>query len=115
MPVQVTFRDMPVSDTVEAMCWKKVGELERDFDRLLRCHVTIVESRRAQPQGTLYDVRIELSLPGRDIAVTREHATDLVDEDIIAAVHEAFGLLRRQLRQLTSETSEQSHEHEMHC
>jgi ribosomal subunit interface protein len=98
MQIQVTFRDMPVSDAVEARCWKEAEALERYFDRIVSCHVTIAESHRRRRQGNLFDVRINLSIPGRELVVNRQAAEHQVDEDLDIALREAFDRMRRQLQ-----------------
>lgn len=96
--VQVTFRDMPVSDAVEASCRKEAAKLERFFDRVTGCHVTIAESHRRRRKGNLFEVRIDLVVPGDELVVNREPAEHQVDEDIQVALRDAFDRMRRQLQ-----------------
>lgn len=97
-PTQVTFRDMPVSDAIEARCWKEADRLERHFDRIVVCHVTIAESHRCHRQGNLFEVRINLLVPGRELVVNREPTEHHVDEDMDVAIRDAFDRMRRQLQ-----------------
>lgn len=97
-PIQVTFRDMPVSDAVEARCWQEAEKLERYFDGIVGCHVTIAESHHRHQQGNLFEVRIQLAVPAKELVVTREPPGHHVDEDIDVAIREAFDRMRRQLQ-----------------
>lgn len=97
VPVQVTFRDMPVSDAVEAACLKEAAGLERFYDRITSCRVVVAESHRRHQKGNLYEVRLDVAVPGRVLAVNREPAEHHRDEDVHVAVREAFDRMRRQL------------------
>jgi ribosome-associated translation inhibitor RaiA len=89
---------MPVSDAVEARCWKEADKLERYFDRIVACHVTIAESHRCHRHGNLFEVRINLLVPGRELVVNREPTEHHVDEDMDVAIRDAFDRMRRQLQ-----------------
>ncbi len=97
VPVQVTFRDMPVSDSVEARCWEEAAKLERYYDRITSCRIVIAESHRRRVKGTLFAVRIDLAVPRRVLVANREPPLHHADEDIFVAVREAFARARRQL------------------
>ena len=111
-PTQVTFRDMPVSDAVEARCWKEAKKLERYFDRIVGCHVTIAESHRRHRRGNLFEVRINLFVPGRELVVNREPTEHHVDEDIEVAIRDAFDRMRRQLQDHVRKMRGQVKKHE---
>ena len=97
-PVQVTFRDMNVSDAVESKCWAEAEKLERYFDRIVGCHVTVAEAHHRHRQGNLFDIRINVTVPGKELVVNREPDEHRVDEDIDVAIREAFDRMRRQLK-----------------
>ncbi len=97
IPVQVTFRHMSVPETVESQCWKEAEKLERYFDRITGCRVVIEQPHRHHRKGNLYQVRIDLTVPGSEIVVNREPPAHQADEDIQVAVREAFDTARREL------------------
>ncbi|MHC4142194.1 MAG: HPF/RaiA family ribosome-associated protein [Planctomycetota bacterium] len=72
VPVQVTFRDMPVSDAVEAACWDEAAKLERDYENITSCRIAVAESDRRGQKGHLFEIRIVLNVPGRELVVNRE-------------------------------------------
>ncbi len=94
VPVQVTFRDMPVSDAVEAACWDGAARLERCYDRVTSCRVVIAESRH---RAGVFEVRIDLAVPGRVLVVNGQPPRDHADPDVLAVVRAAFAVARRQL------------------
>jgi ribosomal subunit interface protein len=97
VPVQVTFRDMPVSDAVEAACWDEAAKLERYFERITSCRIVVAASHRRHQKGNLFEIRIVLSVPGRELVVNREPPAHHEDEDVYVAIREAFDTTRRQL------------------
>ncbi|MHC4989867.1 MAG: HPF/RaiA family ribosome-associated protein [Planctomycetota bacterium] len=97
IPVQVTFRDMPVSDALEMACWEEAAKLERYFDRITSCRVTVAAPHRSQTQGNQFEIRVDLTLPGGEVVVSREPPAHQTDEDPYVAVREAFDTTRRRL------------------
>ena len=96
VPVQISFRDMPVSDAVEAACWAEAEKLERVYDRITACRIVVSETNGDGPRGNTFQVRIDLAVPNGDILVNREPPTRHGD-DVRVAVREAFARARRQL------------------
>ena len=97
LPVQVTFRDMPVSDAVEAACWQEAEKLERYYDRITSCRIVVAQSNHRHQKGNHYEIRVDLTVPGREIVVTREPPQHGAHEEILVAIREAFDAARRRL------------------
>ena len=93
IPLQLTFRSTPRSEAIEARIREKVAALERFHPRIMSCRVTVAESSKHQRQGRLYEVHVELRIPGRDEIVADRHP----DEDINVALRNAFESVTRQL------------------
>lgn len=96
VPVQISFRDMPVSDAVEAACWAEAEKLDRFYDRITACRIVVAEASRDGPGGNTFQVRIELAVPDGDIIVNRDPPAHHHD-DVRIAVREAFARARRRL------------------
>jgi ribosome-associated translation inhibitor RaiA len=96
-PIQVTFRGLPVSDAVENACLDEVAKLERYYDRITSCHVIIAEPHRQHRKGNLFEVSIELGLPGDTLAVKRLPDQHQSAEDVYVVLRESFAKARRQL------------------
>ena len=96
VPLQITFRHMDTSPALEARIRQRAQELEHFYNRITSCHVT-VESRRRQRQGNLFEVRIDLVIPGREIVVGRERGVNHAHEDAHVAVRDAFDAARRRI------------------
>lgn len=97
LPVQITFRNMAPSPSVEAQIRQRAEALNRYFTRIMACRVAVKASARRQRKGRLYHVRVDLTVPGREIVVTRGPAAHQAHEDIHVAVRDAFDAALRQL------------------
>jgi ribosomal subunit interface protein len=97
LPLQITFRHMESSDAVTARIRERAGELERFFDRIISCRVVVECRHPRRQQGNLFRVRIDLKVPGREIAVGRDPAAHQAHEDIYVAIRDAFDAARRVL------------------
>jgi ribosomal subunit interface protein len=94
IPLQITFRNMPHSDAIEAKINEKAAKLDRYYDRIMSCRVVVEESQRRQHQGKLFSVHIDITAPGTELAVTREE-----NEDPHVAVRDAFNTAARWLEE----------------
>lgn len=97
-PVRIAFRNMEAPIGMEDDIRRRVGQLERFFDRIIACSVVVEARHRRHRQGKLYHVRIELSVPDRGIVVQRDPAEDHTHEDVHATIRDAFDSARRQLQ-----------------
>jgi len=98
VPLQITIKDVPHSPAVDARVREKMAKLEEFHPRITRCHVTVEETGKHRHQGRRFAVRIDLRVPGREIAVTREH-----HEDVLIALRDAFDAAKRQLEDAVRE------------
>ena len=99
IPLQITVRDMPPSDALDALIREKVAALERFHSRITSCRVTVAESRKNHQQGRQFEVRVDVRVPGRaEVVVNRQHA-----EDIHVALRDAFASATRQLEDVVRE------------
>ena len=90
IPLQITIRDIPASDALEARIRKKAAKLEEFHPRITRCRVMVEEARKHHHRGRQFSVRLDVRVPGREIAVTREH-----DEDVYVALRDAYSQYRQ--------------------
>ncbi len=95
LPLQMTFRDINESEALKMAIAERVEKLEQFCDRIQRCRVVVELVDRNKHQGKLYNVRIDLTLPRKSLAVTRKQS-----EDVYVAVRDAFNALTRQVEEL---------------
>lgn len=98
IPLQLTFRHMPASESIEAYVRAKAEKLDRFGVRISRCHVVLDVPHRHQSHGRPYRVQVDLHLPGREIVVSRSPDNDDRKQDAYAAIDVAFDELDRQVQ-----------------
>jgi len=92
LPLQLTLRDIPHSEAVETAVREKAAKLDLLYPHIMRCQVVIELAGKHKHQGKEFGVRIDLSVPGREIVVNREHG-----EDVYVVLRDAFDAAKRQL------------------
>ena len=97
MSLQITFRHMQPSDSVEVAIRKRASELERFHPRIVGCHVVFEQGHRHQNKGRLFHVRIDLKVPGGTLCVGHEQQDAHAHEDAYVAIRDSFDAMRRQL------------------
>lgn len=97
IPLQITFRDMPPSEAVEANVRERAQKLERFADNITSCRVVIEAPHKHQHKGQLFSIHIDITLPGHEIVVSRQPDNHHAHEDIYVAIRDAFDAARRQL------------------
>jgi ribosome-associated translation inhibitor RaiA len=112
MGVQIAFRGMTSSPSVEAQVRRKADELLQFSDRISACRVMLEAANRRHRQGTIYHVRVELIVPGGKLVVGREPGEDHAHEDLHMAVRDAFDAARRRLQDHMRRLSGQTKQHQ---
>jgi len=97
LPLQVTFRNMDRSSALEADIGDKAAKLDQFYDQIMSCRVVVEAGHKHHHKGNLYGVSINISVPGRDLVVSRNPSENQAHEDAYVAVRDAFEAARRQL------------------
>jgi ribosomal subunit interface protein len=97
IPLQISFRNMDPSPAIEARIREKAAKLERFHDRIIGCIVVVEAPHRHHHKGKLYNVRIDITLPGKDVVVDRAKPLDHAHEDVYVAIRDAFDAAARRL------------------
>ena len=99
MPVgsQVSFQNLERSEAVENDILEKIEHLQKFHPRLAGCRVVVDAPHRDKKKGRIYEVRLDLSVPGSDISVTREAGVNHAHEDIYVAIRDSFDAAKRLL------------------
>jgi len=97
LPLQVSFRHMEHSEAIEALVREKAAELDKFAEDIMSCRVVVELAGKHHQHGNLYEVRIDITVPGEEIAVTREPSEHTEYRDIRVAMRDAFDTARRKL------------------
>lgn len=98
LPLQITFRDIPHSEALEADIRDKAEKLEQFHEKIMACRVVVERPHGHQHKGELYHVRIDLTVPGKELVIKRGPGEHHAHEDPYVAVRDAFDAARRQLQ-----------------
>ncbi|GAB3759050.1 HPF/RaiA family ribosome-associated protein [Ramlibacter monticola] len=92
LPLDLRFIGMAPSPALEEAVQGKVAQLDRFGSEVMACRVTIEQEHKHQNQGRLFSVRIDVTLPGHELAINR-----VQDEDAYVALRDAFDAARRKV------------------
>ncbi|OIR00885.1 sigma 54 modulation protein / S30EA ribosomal protein [mine drainage metagenome] len=94
LPLQIVFRDVARSEAIETAIREKADKLGLFFDRIMSCRVTVGIIQKHKHQGKLFNVRVDLTVPGTEIVVNRDKA-----EDVYVAIRDAFDAAKRKIEE----------------
>jgi len=94
---EITFRGLESTPAIEGKVHERVERFDRYYQRIMGCRVMIESRHRHHHKGKLYHVRIELTVPGDQLVVSREPNHNHAHEDAYAAIRDAFDAMERQL------------------
>lgn len=97
LPLQVTFRNLDPSEAVRADIEAHAAKLHQFFDRIVSCRVAVEATTRRGQKGKLFNVRVDLGVPGREIVTNGKGFKSQVHEDVRMAVKAAFTVAARAL------------------
>lgn len=112
IPLELSFRDMDHSEAVEAEVRDKAAKLEQFHANITSCRVIVEALHRQHHKGNTYHVRIDLTVPGHELVVSRDPGQNHAHEDVYVAVRDAFTAARRQLEGLNHKQKRKVKHHE---
>jgi cold shock CspA family protein/ribosome-associated translation inhibitor RaiA len=72
LPLQITFRNTKTSAKAEEQIRAEVEKLETFFSRIMGCRVAVEVPHAHHQEGRLYHVRIDLTLPGKELVIKHQ-------------------------------------------
>lgn len=90
---QIQFLGLDPSPVLDAEARDRLAKLDRFCPDLIAGRVTIELLHAHQPHGRMFAVRLDVTLPGSELTVSRVH-----DQDAHAALHHAFDGMTRQVQ-----------------
>jgi ribosomal subunit interface protein len=106
IPVQISFHGLERSDALEDAVRGKVEHLEHLAGNITSCRVVVDLLQKHKHQGRPFGVRIDLTLPGRELIVDR-----VQHEDAFVALRDAFDAMKRQLEDAVQQRRGQEKQH----
>lgn len=99
-PLEIAFHNMQSSEVLEAEIRRRVDRMDKRYARLVGCRVSVEALHQQHQTGNLYEVHITVSVPGRDLAVSRtpnNAKQRYANPDAYVSVRDAFDAAERQL------------------
>lgn len=98
---EITFHNMKPSAAIKGDIFKRIAKLEKFCDRLIFCRVSVEARTKQHRTGNIYEVHIEMQMPGGFLVVSREphHVKERrAHADMRTSIVEAFAAAEEQLR-----------------
>ena len=97
VPLQICFQNLEPSAAVEADVRQHVQRLERYFNEIVSCRVTLAAAHKHRRKGNLFQVTVDVRLPGGELVASRRPDDQQAHEDAYVAIRDAFIAVRRRL------------------
>src|SRR5919201_260888 len=101
IPLEITFHNLESSEWIETEIRERAAKLEKLYPRLVGCRVSVEALHQQHRTGNVYDVHIELIVPGVELAVSREpHRVKekYAHPTLRTSLRDAFAAAERQLK-----------------
>lgn len=95
IPLQIVFRDVPRSEALVTEIRRRAAKLDQYYDHITSCRITVESAGKHKHQGILYDIGIDLTLPGNEFVIKDRHG----HEDAYVALRDAFEAAERKLHE----------------
>jgi ribosomal subunit interface protein len=92
IPLDITVRDIEMTPAIDERIRQKAEKLSQYYHRIESCKVVVEASQKNKHQGNLYNVNIEINVPGKILTVNKQP-----DEDLYVAIRDSFQAMFRQL------------------
>lgn len=107
LSLQITARDFELTDAIKAEITEKVEKLENFCDQIIKCRVVVEAPHRHSHDGRLYNVNIDLKMPGTEIVIKREP-----NEDLYVALRDSFNAAKRKVEEVIDQQRREVKFHE---
>lgn len=100
IPLEIAFHNCSPSEAVEAAIRERVSKLERIYDRLTSCRVSVEALHQQHRNGNVYEVHIDMLVPGGQLVVSRaphKAKERYASPDVYTSIRDAFEAAERQL------------------
>jgi len=88
---------MSPSPAIESDIMEKVRNLEKFHSRIISCRVVVNAPHKHKHKGKLYQIHIDIGIPGERIVVSRDAGFDYAHEDVYVAIRDSFDAAKRKL------------------
>ncbi len=113
VPLELSYRNLEGSPAIEERIRQRVQKLEKLAPDLMACRVVIEAPHRHRHQGRIYHVRVDATVPGHEVVVSRDPGEHHAHEDLYVAIRDAFDAVERRLEDAERRRRGQVKRHEV--
>ena len=95
---QITYRDVRSTAALDRSIRASIKRLDRYHPKILGCRIAVEAPHRSQRKGRPYRVRIDLTVPGKELVVGHHPQLSPEHQDLSVALRDAFRAARRELQ-----------------
>ena len=103
IPLEILFHGMERSEAAEARIRDKFDRLHQHFNRITHARVVVETPRRHTPAAKVFQVKIEIGLPGqKPLIIRHDPPAEQTRTDIAIAIRDAFAAAQRRLDEMAA-------------
>ena len=101
-PIEISFKGLESSRSVENKIAERAARLEKHFDRITHLRVVVAAPNKVAHKGQRYEVKLEIGVPGGSpVIVSEDPAGNNPQTDLLIAIRDAFETAERKLDQIS--------------
>jgi ribosome-associated translation inhibitor RaiA len=97
LPLQISWKNIARSEAITNIVKDKAEKLDRLCPDIMSCRVTIAMPHKSHHKGNHFHITIDVSLPGKEVAVSREGQDEIENADFYHVLRVAFDAAYRQV------------------
>ena len=97
-PIEIAFKHVEPTDEIKALISEKTATLEKFHEGITSCHVYIRAPHQSQKTGNLYEITIEVRVPGQELVVRRHQDDQPERAHLHVAIRDAFDAMQQELK-----------------
>jgi len=97
-PIEIAFKHVEPTDEIKALISEKAERLDKFHDGITSCHVYIRAPHQSQKTGNLYEVTLEVRIPGHELVVRRHQDDQPERAHLAVAIRDAFDAMEQELK-----------------
>lgn len=94
----ISYHNLDPSPAVDAIARRRTEKLERLFERIIGCDLSLEALQRRKRHGRTVRAHLVVHLPGPDLSVERTVAQSSAQDDLILAVNRVFSAVEKMLK-----------------
>ena len=112
LPLQITYRHMDKPPVLDDFIRERAEKLDQFAPNIMSCRIVVDAPHQHKNKGNLYQLTVDVTLPGHEIALTRSPDDHQEYEDPYVLVRDIFESVERQIEELSRRKAQNVKRHE---